>query len=562
MIKFDDAPGSSAAAASSAGNAASAVGTPSVVPPTSAAAAALTLAALNAGVAVAASTSGGAGAIPSSVGGNTASLALQQQQQQQQQQLTQLLTGKDSRWLQLEVCREFQRGQCSRSEHDCKYAHPPSYVEVQNGRVIACYDSIKVVGRKWRGLPNERKGIANDGRCTRENPKCKYLHPPQHLKDQLLATGKQNLVMKNLVAQQFGHQQQPSALPTIAQLVQPGVTSLAALQSAATALPLPFFTTAAALPAGLFPAGTAAFLPQIEQHFGALQTTSSPSASVSVPSAAMQQQLAVAQQLALLQQQNAPAAAALLGTGGGGGQSSAAAAAAALLLAQQQAAAAVQAAQQSQHQQQQQQQQQQQILLHLAIQHHQQQQAVAAAMFAAQQRQSSSPTSTDGGAGQLQEQQMGGSGASTGGGRKRNARAAGLEHHHQHKQHNHHLQQQQQQMPADGAADGAALDPVHHQLQLQLAAAAAAANANGAGAGGAFLSAAVTKHRSALDKAASLNGSANGNGTFAVTSSAIASAGGVPLYATPAQFNPYLVPASFLPAGAVSFAAQLPPRFG
>ncbi|GIY93230.1 muscleblind-like protein 1 [Caerostris extrusa] len=51
---------------------------------------------------------------------------------------------KDSRWLQLEVCREFQRNKCSRSDTDCKFAHPPSHVEVQNGRVIACYDSIKV----------------------------------------------------------------------------------------------------------------------------------------------------------------------------------------------------------------------------------------------------------------------------------------------------------------------------------------------------------------------------------------------------------------------------------
>ncbi|PRD33962.1 UNVERIFIED_CONTAM: mbl [Trichonephila clavipes] len=53
---------------------------------------------------------------------------------------------KDSRWLQLEVCREFQRNKCSRSDTECKFAHPPSHVEVQNGRVIACYDSIKVSG--------------------------------------------------------------------------------------------------------------------------------------------------------------------------------------------------------------------------------------------------------------------------------------------------------------------------------------------------------------------------------------------------------------------------------
>ena len=55
-----------------------------------------------------------------------------------------LMNVKDSRWLQVEVCREFQRGQCSREFNECKFAHPPAHVEVQNGRVTACYDAIKV----------------------------------------------------------------------------------------------------------------------------------------------------------------------------------------------------------------------------------------------------------------------------------------------------------------------------------------------------------------------------------------------------------------------------------
>ncbi|XP_053971145.1 protein muscleblind isoform X12 [Hylaeus volcanicus] len=55
-----------------------------------------------------------------------------------------LLNGKDSRWLQLEVCREFQRNKCTRPDTECKFAHPPANVEVQSGRVTACYDSIKV----------------------------------------------------------------------------------------------------------------------------------------------------------------------------------------------------------------------------------------------------------------------------------------------------------------------------------------------------------------------------------------------------------------------------------
>jgi len=96
-----------------------------------------------------------------------------------------LLTGKDSRWLQLEVCREFQRNKCSRPDTECKFAHPPANVEVQNGRVTACYDSIK-------------------GRCNRDKPPCKYFHPPQHLKDQLLINGRNHLALKNAIMQQMG----------------------------------------------------------------------------------------------------------------------------------------------------------------------------------------------------------------------------------------------------------------------------------------------------------------------------------------------------------------------
>lgn len=46
--------------------------------------------------------------------------------------------------MNLQVCREFQRNKCTRPDTECKFAHPASNVEVQNGRVIACYDSIKV----------------------------------------------------------------------------------------------------------------------------------------------------------------------------------------------------------------------------------------------------------------------------------------------------------------------------------------------------------------------------------------------------------------------------------
>ncbi|XP_052783782.1 muscleblind-like protein 1 isoform X2 [Mya arenaria] len=89
---------------------------------------------------------------------------------------------KDSRWLTLEVCREFQRNKCTRTDQECKFAHPPPHVEVQSGRVTACFDSIK-------------------GKCQRKEPPCKYLHPPQHLREQLLQNGRNNLILKNLQLQ-------------------------------------------------------------------------------------------------------------------------------------------------------------------------------------------------------------------------------------------------------------------------------------------------------------------------------------------------------------------------
>lgn len=55
--------------------------------------------------------------------------------------------GRDTKWLTLEVCREFQRGTCSRSDAECKFAHPSRSCHVENGRVIACFDSLKVTSQ-------------------------------------------------------------------------------------------------------------------------------------------------------------------------------------------------------------------------------------------------------------------------------------------------------------------------------------------------------------------------------------------------------------------------------
>ncbi|XP_056892277.1 muscleblind-like protein 2a isoform X8 [Takifugu flavidus] len=109
---------------------------------------------------------------------------------------------RDTKWLTLEVCRQFQRGNCSRSNEECKFAHPPKSCQVENGRVIACFDSLK-------------------GRCSREN--CKYLHPPSHLKTQLEINGRNNLIQQKtaaaVLAQQVqmmlpGHSLQPVGLGT------------------------------------------------------------------------------------------------------------------------------------------------------------------------------------------------------------------------------------------------------------------------------------------------------------------------------------------------------------
>ncbi|XP_063793555.1 muscleblind-like protein 3 isoform X2 [Pseudophryne corroboree] len=94
---------------------------------------------------------------------------------------------RDTKWLTLEVCREFQRGTCSRSDAECRFAHPSRSCHVENGRVIACFDSLK-------------------GRCTREN--CKYLHPPPHLKTQLEINGRNNLIQQKTAAAMLAQQMQ------------------------------------------------------------------------------------------------------------------------------------------------------------------------------------------------------------------------------------------------------------------------------------------------------------------------------------------------------------------
>jgi len=92
-----------------------------------------------------------------------------------------LPTIRDPEWLKVEVCREFQRGMCKRTE-DCRYAHPEKHIQVTEGKVIACFDALK-------------------GRCNRES--CKYLHPTHLLKQHLEFAGRQTLINNRAMLQQM-----------------------------------------------------------------------------------------------------------------------------------------------------------------------------------------------------------------------------------------------------------------------------------------------------------------------------------------------------------------------
>jgi muscleblind len=64
------------------------------------------------------------------------------QQQQQQQQQQHGAAGNKMRD-RLEVCREFARRNCRRSETECRYAHPAEHVQVTDNCVVVCMDSLK-----------------------------------------------------------------------------------------------------------------------------------------------------------------------------------------------------------------------------------------------------------------------------------------------------------------------------------------------------------------------------------------------------------------------------------
>ena len=67
-----------------------------------------------------------------------------------------------------QVCREFQRGTCTRQPSECRFAHPPENVTVDttDNCLTVCMDFVK-------------------GKCSRDT--CRYYHPPPHLQVQIKA---------------------------------------------------------------------------------------------------------------------------------------------------------------------------------------------------------------------------------------------------------------------------------------------------------------------------------------------------------------------------------------
>ncbi|KAH7964935.1 hypothetical protein HPB49_002580 [Dermacentor silvarum] len=81
----------------------------------------------------------------------------------------------------------------------------------------------------------QRAECALRGRCNREKPPCKYFHPPQHLKDQLLINGRNHLALKNALLQQMPLQAMlPGQLPTAAVATSPYMPALTTMATASS----------------------------------------------------------------------------------------------------------------------------------------------------------------------------------------------------------------------------------------------------------------------------------------------------------------------------------------
>lgn len=84
-----------------------------------------------------------------------------------------LLRPKDNQWLQVDICSEFLVRNCTNAS--CNYAHPSASVEIVDGKVVTCFDSLR-------------------DKCRRSS--CKFFHPTSHLVDLLFSKTKQSVKVK------------------------------------------------------------------------------------------------------------------------------------------------------------------------------------------------------------------------------------------------------------------------------------------------------------------------------------------------------------------------------
>ncbi|XP_035226271.1 protein muscleblind-like isoform X8 [Stegodyphus dumicola] len=105
------------------------------------------------------------------------------------------------------------------------------------------------------------------GRCNREKPPCKYFHPPQHLKDQLLINGRNHLALKNAIMQQLPLQpllQPPAAqlTPAVVSIMNASTTPYMPALAGHTASSFsPYLSPSPMIPAGMMPADALAAPP-------------------------------------------------------------------------------------------------------------------------------------------------------------------------------------------------------------------------------------------------------------------------------------------------------------
>ncbi|XP_021707634.1 protein muscleblind isoform X7 [Aedes aegypti] len=115
------------------------------------------------------------------------------------------------------------------------------------------------------------------GRCNREKPPCKYFHPPQHLKDQLLINGRNHLALKNAIMQQMGispgQPVLPGQVPAVTQATNPYLASMP------TSTYSPYFPPGHLMPTLLGPADPSA----VSQVGPVVQQTLVPATQQKIP---------------------------------------------------------------------------------------------------------------------------------------------------------------------------------------------------------------------------------------------------------------------------------------